>query len=247
MPRFAASLVGILLSHWLIIASASAKDDWISLSDDLKSFRSPTGDWFEAGSVRVDPKDPKKLIGEPGRGILVNGKTGVTENLITSRQWGDVEVSLEFLVPSGSNSGVKLQGAYELQIRDSWGVTDLTGSDCGGIYPRAEFEHNPPKYYHIDKGIAPRVNAAKEPGQWQTLEIIFRAPRFDKKEHKTANARFVKVVLNGKLIHENVEVAHPTGHYWHDPEHATGPLYFQGDHGPAAYRNIRVRPLAERQ
>jgi len=246
MSRITVSLVGIPWGLFLMVASVSAGDDWITLSNDLKSFRSPTGDWFEAGAVRVDLKDPKQLASTAGRGILINGKTGVTDNLITREQWGDVEVSLAFFIPAGSNSGVKLQGLYEIQIRDSWQATELTGNECGGIYPRAELKLNPPKYYHIDKGIAPRVNAAEAPGRWQTLDIVFRAPRFDKGGKKLANARFDKVVLNGKLVHENVEVAHPTGHFWHDPEHATGPLLFQGDHGPVAYRNIRVRALAER-
>ncbi len=245
MSRCTLALVGILGSLLLLVASVSAGDDWTTLSGDLKSFRSPTGDWFEARGVRVDPKNSRRLIGESGRGILINGKTGVTENLITNKQWGDIEVALEFFIPAGSNSGVKLHGLYEIQICDSWQATELTGNECGGIYPRAELELNPPKYYHIDKGIAPRVNAAKAPGQWQTLEIVFRAPRFDKNGRKTENARFMKVAINGKLVHENVEIAHPTGHYWHQAEHAAGPLFFQGDNGPVAYRNIRVRVPAQ--
>ncbi len=88
------------------------------------------------------------------------------------------------------------------------------------------------------------MNACKAPGEWQTLEIVFRAPRFDAEGNKTVNARFEKVVLNGTLIHDNVEVAHPTGDNWTKKEHATGPLYFQADHGPVAFRNVRVRALA---
>ncbi len=239
MNVFITVVVSVML-HSALAAAPAANDGWIVLSDDLTAFQPPTGKWYIAGGARMNPKFERRLVGEPGRGTLINGKIGVTDNLITRQQWGDVEVSLEFMIPRGSNSGVKLHGVYEIQIFDSWKVAKLTGEDCGGIYPRAELK---PFYHHIDEGIAPRVNAAKAPGQWQTLTIRFRAPRFDQQGRKIANARFEKVVLNGKLIHDNVEVAHPTGNVWRDKEHAVGPLLFQADHGPVAFRNIRVRPL----
>jgi hypothetical protein len=144
------------------------------------------------------------------------------------------------MIPKGSNSGVKFHAHYEIQIQDSFGKTkELTGDDCGGIYPRAEQK---PKYHHIDKGIAPKVNACKAPGEWQTLDVIFLAPRFDADGKKVANAKIVKAVLNGKVIHEDQELLTPTGHNWKNKEVATGPLLLQGDHGPVAFRNLRVRP-----
>ena len=237
------SLRSVVLCCSILTMPGIAEDRWLSLSDDLSAFEPPTGEWFVAGDARVAPEDDRHLTGTPGRGVLINGKIGNTNNLVTKEKWGDVAVSLEFMIPHGSNSGVKLQGLYEIQIFDSWRATKLTGNDCGGIYPRAELETNPPKYYHIDEGIAPRVNTAKVPGQWQTLDIVFRAPRFDQAGHKVLNARFEKVLLNGKLIHDNVEVAHPTGHVWREPEHAVGPLFLQADHGPVAFRNVRLRPL----
>ena len=71
-----------------------------------------------------------------------------------------------------------------------------------------------PTYHYLDDGKAPLVNACKPAGEWQTLDIVFQAPRFDSKGKKTENARFVKVVLNGQVIHENVELHCPTGHAW---------------------------------
>ena len=62
-----------------------------------------------------------------------------------------------------------------------------------------------PKYHHIDKGIAPKVNACKAPGEWQTLDIVFIAPRFDKEGKKIKNAMIAKAVLNGQVIHEICE------------------------------------------
>jgi hypothetical protein len=244
MNALATPMTTVLLSLCLLSAPAAAKEGWVELSRDLKAFQPPTGEWFIAGDARVDPQNEKRLVGTPGQGVLINGKTGRTDDLITPEKWGDVEVSLEFLIPRASNSGVKLQGLYEIQIRDSWKKTiKLTGDDCGGVYPTADRQRAPERPHYVDEGGPPRVNAAKGPGEWQTLEIIFRAPHFDKSGVKTANARFEKVVLNGKLIQENVEVAHATGGHWRKKENAVGPLMFQGTHGPVALRNIRWRPL----
>ena len=188
---------------------------------------------------------PKKLVAQPGKGIWVNGPTGRTRDLISKVFHGDVELHLEFMIPKGSNSGVKLQGHYEIQILDSFGAKTLSGDSCGGIYPRAELK---PKYHHIDKGVAPLVNACKPAGEWQTLDLIFVAPKFDANKKKIANARFVKVVLNGKVVHDNVELLTPTGNLWTRPEVATGPILLQADHGPVAFRNVRVRPyVAEKK
>jgi hypothetical protein len=203
----------------------------------LDAWCKPTGDWMIAGDARPDPQHPKLLAPQAGQGIIVNGATGKTSNLLSTQEFGDVSAHVEFLVPRGSNSGIKFQTFYEIQIADSFGVAKPTASHCGGIYPRAEML---PKYHHIDDGTPPRVNAARPAGEWQTLDIIFRAPRFGPDGKKIENARFERVVLNGQVIHENVEVKSPTGHVWRLKEVARGPLLLQGDHGPVAFRNIRV-------
>jgi hypothetical protein len=197
------------------------------------------GDWQEVGDVTMDATNPRRLTPKPGKGVLWNGRTGRSPNLVTKAGYGDIEAHVEFIVPKKSNSGVKLHGQYEIQILDSFGVAKPSGSDCGGIYPRAE---DKPFYHYLDKGTPPRVNAAKPAGEWQTLDVIFQSPRFDTDGKKIANARFVKVVLNGTVIHENIEQATPTGQALVNKESATGPLLLQGDHGPVAFRNIRVRP-----
>lgn len=220
---------------------AAEAEGWIDLTArGLEDWQKPATGWQRADSVQTDPQNAKRLTSTPGTKILVNGRLGRAPDLVSKEKFGDVEVHVEFLIPKQSNSGVKLQGLYEIQIADTHGASRLTGSDCGGIYPRAELK---PSYHHIDKGIAPRTNAARPAGEWQTLDIVFQAPRF-KGDKKTANARFVKVVLNGKVIHENVELPYPTGHAWHNKESAAGPLLLQGDHGPVAFRNVRVRPAA---
>jgi hypothetical protein len=218
------------------------QDGWVVLFDkkDLKAWNKPAKDWIVAGGVDIDPKNQKKLVARPGTGVLVNGPKGRIKNLVSKQKFRDVEAHVEFYIPRKSNSGVKFMGLYEIQIFDSFGVKNPKASDCGGIYPRAELK---PKYHHIDKGVPPRTNAARPAGEWQTLDVTFQAPRFDKEGKKVANARFVKVVLNGKVIHENVEVKYPTGDAWNKKkEVAAGPLLLQADHGPVAFRNVRVRP-----
>jgi hypothetical protein len=92
-------------------------------------------------------------------------------------------------------------------------------------------------------GHSPAVNASKPAGEWQTFDIVFRAPRFDPSGKKTADAKVVKIVHNGKVIHENLELHAPTrGALWED-EKPTGPLRLQGDHGPVAFRNLQVKSI----
>ena len=216
--------------------------EWVSLIGEpaLADWRKPTADWFEAGDAGPDPKDPKRLLPAEGRGVILNGKSGRTRNLVSISEFADLEAHFEFMIPKGSNAGVKFQGLYEIQILDSHGKAKPTASDCGGIYPRAELL---PRYRYLDKGTPPRVNAARPAGQWQTLDVVFHAPRFAADGKKTQPARFVKVVLNGQVIHEDVAVLTPTGHAWREKEVARGPLLLQADHGPVAFRKIRVRPL----
>lgn len=236
-------LLTVSFSNWTTRSQVRAADEgWIDLMDSpsFDAWKPPTGNWAVVGGVQLDPENPKRLAPEPGTGVIYNGPTGRTNNLITREEYGDLEAHVEFLIPKGSNSGVKFGGVYEIQILDSWGKTDLKGSDCGGIYPRAELK---PKYHYLDEGHPPTTNATLPPGQWQTLDITFRAPRFDASGKKVANARFDRVVLNGKVIHENAEAATPTGHAWVKKETPTGPFLIQADHGPVAFRSVRIRPL----
>ena len=115
-----------------------------------------------AKAVGIDPANPRKLlVAEEGSGLFTNAPKGTARDLYTLRGFGDVAVEIEFLIPQKSNSGVKMMGLYEIQITDSFGKAKLTGSDSGGIYPRAELL---PKYRHLDEGIAPKTNACGKPG-----------------------------------------------------------------------------------
>lgn len=178
--------------------------------------------------------DPRRLTFTPAEGDrIINGKEGRTVDLMSDERFGDCELYLEFMLSAASNSGVYLNGMYELQIFDSYGhVGDLMPGDNGAIY----------RLWDNTGGWPPRINASRPPGAWQSLHIWFRAPRFEGGK-KVANARFLRVLLNETLVQEDVEVAAPTGSHDNRIETPTGPLLLQGDHGPVAFRNMYIRPL----
>jgi len=209
----------------------------------MAGWRQPAGEWAMVGEVVKDPADEKRLAAGPGAGAIYNGPKGRTRNLLSEWEHGDVAAHIEFVVPKGSNSGVYFQGRYEIQVFDSWGVTDLKHGDCGGIYQRWDPKRGRGKEGY--EGHAPPTNASRPPGEWQVFDVIFQAPRFDSSGKKTANARFVKVIHNGVVVHENVEVTGPTRAATYGDEKPLGPLMLQGDHGPVAYRNITFLSLGK--
>ncbi len=204
---------------------------------DLSGWKEPHGTWQTVKAVSLNPENPKAFQTEEGTGVLLNSPDGKTADFFTEAEFGDCELHVEFCVPKGSNSGVYLQGRYEVQILDSYGVEEVHYGDCGGIYQTDKEEI-------IWAGKAPDVNASKAPGEWQSFDIVFRAPRFDTEGKKTEDARFVKVTHNGTVIHENVSVPAPTHAAAFQDEKPLGPLKLQGDHGPVAYRNLRISPLS---
>lgn len=181
---------------------------------------------------------PTRLHGRAApSGVVLNGPTGRTTNFCTERRFGDIELYLEFMLAKGSNSGIYLQGLYEIQIFDSWGSTDgMKTSDGGAIYHQWIEERGV-------GGSAPLVNASRRPGEWQSYQAWFRAPRFDAAGKKTEPARFLRVLYNGQLVQKDVAVNGPTRAHLSIPEAPQHPLMIQGDHGPVALRNIHVRPL----
>lgn len=205
----------------------------------LDDFVQPTA-WEVVKGVTAGPQDKSWSGVEKGTGMLINGKSGKAGDLITKAKHGDVELTVQFMVPRGSNSGIYLQERYEVQILDSFGKSkeQIGVHDCGAIYERWDEKRNPKGF----EGQAPVQNASKAPGEWQTFHIVFRAPRFDAAGQKLENARFVKVVHNGVLIHENVAVTGPT-RGGKEPEEALGALRIQGDHGPVAIRQLKITPL----
>lgn len=182
---------------------------------------------WTVGKAKMDAENPSQLTvldSKAGEGELINAKPGGVD-IYTEQKWGDATIELEVMVPQRSNSGIYVMGEYEVQVLDSYGKERVGPGDIGGLYGAA----------------APKKNAAKRPGEWQKFVIDFQAPKFEGGK-KVANAKFLKVTLNDQVIHENVEMKGVTPTGVTGEEAATGPLMFQGDHGPVAYRNIKVMP-----
>ncbi|HVR83015.1 MAG TPA: DUF1080 domain-containing protein [Planctomycetota bacterium] len=190
-------------------------------------FRAPAErNKWKPGKASLDPADPHKLAVAEGTEELVNAEAHSVD-AYTEAIWGDCVIEVEVMVAKGSNSGVYVMGEYEVQVLDSFGKEKVGQGDMGGLYAAA----------------APRVNASRAPGDWQKFVIDFRAPRFDADGKKSANAVFVKVELNGQLIHDGVQMKGPTPGGLTGKEVPRGPILLQGDHGPVAYRNIKVTPV----
>jgi hypothetical protein len=143
---------------------------------------------------------------------------------------GDFRLHVEFRTPdmpdakgqAKGNSGVYLQGRYEIQVLDSYGL-DSKDNDCGGIYQQHK----------------PLVNACKKPTEWQTYDIDFKAPKLQ--DGKQTEPAVVTIYQNGQLIHDKAPINPTPGGISHDPS-AKGPILLQ-DHGNlVSFRNIWLLP-----
>jgi hypothetical protein len=184
------------------------------------------------GTSLAEWRDPKWKI-EDGA-VTVVAKTG---SLVTSRGFGDVQLHIEWRTPARvegegqgrGNSGIFLMERYEVQVLDSYENETYVNGQAGAIY----------------KQHAPLVNASRGPGEWQSYDIVFNAPRFRPDGAVERPATFT-VFHNGVLIQNNVEVKGTTtyiGEPKYQPHEAKAPLALQ-DHGnPVSYRNIWVREL----
>ena len=155
-------------------------------------------------------------------------------DIVTKQKFTDFQLHVEFKTPdmpeargqAKGNSGVFMQGRYEIQVLDSYGIADPGTGDCGALYGKA----------------APLANACKPPLEWQTYDILFRAPRFDAEGKQTENAR-ITVLQNGITIQNNTVIPGPTWGETFGDLKDPGPIVLQ-DHGnPVQYRNVWVLPL----
>jgi 3-keto-disaccharide hydrolase len=136
-----------------------------------------------------------------------------------------------FSQPARGNSGVYLMGRYEVQVLDSYHAETYPDGQAGALYGQ----------------YPPLVNATRAPGQWQTYDIVFHGPRFDK-DGKVQRPARVTVLLNGVLIQDGSELTGPTAHKARPPYEAHAlklPLALQDHNHPVRYRNIWIRELAD--
>ncbi|WP_210487103.1 family 16 glycoside hydrolase [Rufibacter aurantiacus] len=244
LPLKRGALAFGLLASLAFAHPAQSQSSQIPLND-LSAFKNPGKSWQVAGSVSADLQEANKLLPSNGAGVLVNlpGKKVKGEDLFTNFEHGDMDLELDYMMAKGSNSGIYLQGRYELQLFDGWGFTDVSSSGNGAVYER--WDDSRPEGQKGYQGYAPRQNAGRAPGLWQHLKIAFQAPRFDVSGKKTQNARLLRVELNGVTIHEDLELFGPTRGAISNEETAMGPLRIQGDHGAVAFRNIKVNHFSK--
>ncbi len=189
-----------------------------------------------AGEISSSGKD-LIIIAAPKTPYFTNATSPKNAGYLqTLKKFGDCTVETEFLIPSGSNSGIYLQGRYEIQILDSHGKEKVGYGDMGGFYCRWDDKRDPKSF----DGVAPLVNAANPAGEWQKMIIKFRAPRLDKDGKVLEHARFISVHLNDKLVQKNVEAKGPTRSAQRSGWAAKDHIFIQGDHGPIAIRKFEV-------
>jgi len=196
------------------------------------------------GDATTAPSDAIVLFDGTDLSAFKNGKQWKVENgyaevkgkpIRTKQAFGDCQLHLEFASPAKvkgegqgrGNSGIYLMGKYEVQILDSFDNSTYPDGQCGAVY----------------KQQPPMVNACRGPGEWQTYDIVFRAPRFDEAGAVLSPA-YVTVLHNGVLLHNHFELAGSTE--WDKPaaytKHAEKlPLMLQNHGNPVRFRNIWIR------
>ena len=183
------------------------------------------------GEPKVIAENPKKfeVTADGDEKAMINavGDHNESWDIFSKAKFGSSRIEVEFMVAKDANSGVYVMGEYEVQILDSYGKETMGNGDMGAIYGAKPASANP----------------CKKHGEWQKYVIEFQAPEFDAEGKKTANAKFIKVELNGVVVQENVDMPGPTPGGLTGKEAATGPLMFQGDHGPVAIRSVKITPL----
>ena len=202
-------------SDAIVLFGGKSLDEW----ETVKPGGQP---WKIEGDAMVIA--PTSLLGSP-------------VNQQTKRSFGDIQLHLEFRTPrevkgsgqSRGNSGVLFMGLYELQILDSYDNLTYPNGQVGAVYKQ-----------HV-----PLVNVARPPGEWQTYDAVFIAPRFADDGRLVRPARLT-VFHNGVLVQYDVAIKGPTSHRGPRKYHAHAlklPLVLQDHRDPTAFRNIWVREI----
>jgi hypothetical protein len=158
-------------------------------------------------------------------------------NISTKKGFGDCQLHIEWRTPAvvkdegqdRGNSGVFLQGRYEVQVLDSYNNRTYSNGQAGSIY----------------KQYIPLVNACREPGEWQNYDIIFKAPRL-KEDGSLKSPAYMTVLHNGVLIQNHVEIKGTTvyrGEPKYERHNLKEPLMLQDHDNPVSFRNIWIREL----
>jgi Domain of Unknown Function (DUF1080) len=192
-------------------------------------------------TILFDGKDLSSWVSggdKPAAWKVENGYMEVngTGSINTKESFGSCQLHVEWAAPAKpegksqgrGNSGVIVMGNYEIQVLDSFNNRSYSDGQASSIYGQ----------------YPPLVNACREPGQWQTYDIVFEAPVFE--GDKVVKPAFFTVFHNGIVVHNRTEVLGRMAHQdppTYAPHPDKLPLQLQ-DHGnPVRYRNIWIRPL----
>lgn len=250
------SITSCVLSISLALTAFTGftQDKKTDLPPEATEFYEPVPPKIEAGeSTATPPSDAKILFDGSDLSAFVNEKDGseptwnIDEDVLTvnpgtggiktKENFGDIQLHLEWRSPSEiqgdgqgrGNSGVIIMEKYEVQILDSYENETYTNGQAASLY----------------KQSPPLVNATKAPGEWNTYDIIFTAPRFNEHGMLLSPAK-ITVLHNGVLVQNNYTLRGPT-EYIGIPNYTKHeeklPIHLQ-DHGnPVSFRNIWVREL----
>jgi hypothetical protein len=197
----------------------------------------PTGGPPSDAIVLFDGKDLSQWNGAE-KWIVKDGvATGGGGDIATKQSFGDCQLHVEWASPAkvaGSgqgrgNSGVYMMGKYEIQILDSYENETYIDGMCASVY----------------KQSPPLVNACRKPGEWQTYDIIFKAPRFGK-DGKLAKPATLTLLHNGVLVQDHYELTGDTQYIrapLYSPHPEKLPLSLQYHGNPVRFRNIWIREL----
>jgi hypothetical protein len=232
VPPVVSAPAGGVPSDAIVLFDGTSLDAWEPAKAENRMWRLEDGVMVVV-SGKASAEEAARTAATPGR--LPDFPHG---GIRTKRWFGDVQVHVEFRTPAKiegkgqgrGNSGIFLMGRYEVQVLDSHDNPTYVNGQLGSIY----------------KQFPPLVNPARPPGEWQSYDIVFIAPRFAADGKLVSPARFT-VFLNGVLVQHDVTLSGPT-EYRGQPKYqahpARLPLELQ-DHGnPVAFRNVWVRELA---
>jgi hypothetical protein len=252
-------LIAIAMASMLISAKPGLADDGLGYTDTPRLPNSPwrVHDRLRPQAPKVDPgpdmgrepaappsdaivlfggKDLSQWVGGDPKGIE-DGCINIlkTGQIQTKRAFGDCQLHLEWATPKQpenkmiwGNSGVFMLGKYEIQIIESHDSTIYADGMAGAVYGQTP----------------PLVNASRNPGQWQSYDIVFTAPEF--RGDKLLKPAYFTIFWNGVLVQNHTASLGTTRHREvavYDSRETTGPIMLQNHGSAVRFRNIWVRPL----
>ena len=214
---FSSNLRFLCLSFFLLPGPVFA-------ASNFKNFLEFGDDWSQVEAIQLSSNE-MSLVEEGSGAILVNGKDWAnTSNIMANLYTEDCIVKVEFLLPKESSASLFILSRYAVNIVDSSHKHELNANDMGGVV-----------------GVPPLVNASGKPGEWQTLEVKFRSPRYNEAGTKIDNALFLEVRINDQLVQENVIAKHFSEGSLFNWEQPDGRAVIRASKGQIAIRNFDVR------